>query len=126
MIFDVKILKQELEDAHNVKIDLINQVDTAERKLAFNNLIPYERYDAELINERKKNKELTDKYNCLACKYNRLTMQFVAMSNASSEIIDNITVAINNVKRSSKKQTINIIKKYLQTIIAFTVNIPEV
>jgi hypothetical protein len=126
MIIDVETLKQELEEAHNVKIDLINQVDTAERKLAFNNLIPHERYDAELINERKKNKELTDKYNCLANKYNRLTKQFVAMSNASSEIIDNITVAINNVKRSSKKQTIKIIKQYLQNIVAFTVNIPNI
>jgi len=123
---DAEISLELLVKSHETNIKLIKQIDDIEKKLAFNNLIPYERYDTDLINERKKNKELTEKYNRLSGKYNILTKQFVAMSNGSSEIIDNISVAINNVKRSSKKQTINIIKKYLQNIVSLTVNIQEV
>ena len=126
MIYDVKRLNTELEQSHNVNIDLINQIDNAERKLAFNNLTPPERYDTELINERKKNKELTEKYNKLAIDYNKLATLFKIASNGTAEIFENIVKAINNVKKSSKKQTINIIKRYLNNTITMTVDIQSV
>ena len=74
----------------------------------------------------KKNKELTEKYNKLAIDYNKLATLFKIASNGTAEIFSNIVGALNNVKKSSKKQTINIIKKYLNDTITMTVDIQSV
>jgi len=126
MIFDVERVNKELTPSYEINIDLLSQIDNAERKLAFNNLVSKERDNIELINERKKNKELTDKYNKLAIDYNKLVTLFKIASNGTAEIFENIVGAINNVKKSSKKQTINIIKKYLNNTITMTVDIQSV
>ena len=126
LLEDAKFSFELLASSHEANIELLNQIDNAERKLAFNNLIPNERYDIDLINERKKNKELTDKYNKLAINYNKLATLFKIASNGTTEIFENIVGAINNVKKSSKKQTINIIKKYLNNTITMSVDIQSV
>jgi len=123
---DAVISLELLVKSHETNIKLLEQIDNVERKLAFNNLTPPERYDTELINERRKNKELTEKYNKIAIDYNKLATLFKIASNGTAEIFSNIVGAINNVKKSSKKQTINIIKKYLNNTITMTVDIQSV
>jgi len=126
LLDDAKLSLKLLASSHETNINLLEQIDNVERKLVFNNLTPPERYDFELINERKKNKELTDKYNKLAIDYNKLATLFKIASNGTAEIFSNIVGAINNVKKSSKKQTINIIKKYLNNTITMAVDIQSV
>jgi len=126
MIFDVKRVNEELHNSYKANFKLLRQLDEVEGKIGFHNLFLKNKEDAELVNEKKNNKELTEKYNKLAIDYNKLATLFKITSNGTAEIFENIVGALNNVKKSSKKQTINIIKKYLNNTITMTVDIRNV
>jgi len=125
-IYELKNERKERIVVDKECVKLLIKLNECEGRIATYNLFEKNKEDTALAKANKEIIELKKKYNDVANKYNNLTNQFVAMSKGSNDIIENICGAINNVKKSSKKQTINIIKKYLNNVVSVNTNIPSI